>query len=125
MTITEFIAARLDEAQAVLDASAADSGYHRFFDADPTTEKVICEFAVEEQCARDVAADRALLGALDEARKFSDHMFSSSSPEGVASGEVLGERMRAATQVVTLERVVAIRAARFSTHPDYLKKWAP
>jgi Family of unknown function (DUF6221) len=68
---------------------------------------------------REVEADRKLLAELEQARKFSDHMFSSPLPEGVASGEVLGERMRAATQVLTLERVVVIRAERFSDHPDY------
>jgi len=74
---------------------------------------------------RDAGADRALLSALEQARKFSDHMFSSPSPEGAASGEVPGERVRAATQVLTLERVVMIRAARFSDHPDYDEAWKP
>ena len=74
---------------------------------------------------RGVEADRALLSALEQARKFSDHMFSSPSPEGAAPGEVPGERVRAATQVLTLERVVMIRAARFSDHPDYDEAWKP
>lgn len=74
---------------------------------------------------REVEADRKLLTELDEARKFSDHMFSSSSPEGVTPGKVPGERMRAATQVTTRSRVIAIRATRFSDHPDYRQEWAP
>lgn len=74
---------------------------------------------------RDVEADRKLLAMLERARAFNDHMFASTHPEGIASGEILSERMRAATQVLTMEEVARIRAARFSGHPDYRPQWAP
>lgn len=72
---------------------------------------------------REVEADRALLAELERARTFSDHMFSSARPEGVAILDVPGQRVRAATKVLTLERVVKIRAARFSDHPGYRAEW--
>lgn len=71
----------------------------------------------------DVAADRALIAILQVAQEFSDQMFASANPEGIASGEVLGHRMRAATQVLTMENVIKVRAARFSAHPQWRPEW--
>jgi hypothetical protein len=135
-----FFAARLDEDEAISRTAAMSAKVHMdgYADGDwswldsygqpQLADLPLIDHQMRFDPARvlrDVAADRALLGALEEARKFSDHMFASSSPEGVAHGEVPGQRMRAATQVQTLERVVAIRAARFSDNPDYRPEWAP
>ena len=140
-----FLEARLDEDEAGAKACQSPSPWKTathpadsWIVTDATGEPVIYDEgtpSLEEaahiarhdpaRVLRDVEADRALLSALGQARKFSDHMFSSPSPEGAASGEVPGERVRAATQVLTLERVVMIRAARFSDHPGYSPAWAP
>lgn len=74
---------------------------------------------------RDIEADRKLLAELAQAADYSDRVFGPVPPRDIAPGEWPAERLRAATQVLVLERVIRIRAERFSGHADYEDGWKP
>ena len=67
----------------------------------------------------DVAADRALIDLYARAKTYRDQVFSS-RPEPRS----ISDEMRAVTQMLALEQVIKVRAARFSAHPDYRQEWA-
>ena len=68
-----FFTARLDEEEAMLDASDAADSLHRWLDGDQTTIDLVDRFADSERLHRDIAAKREALrmhgvGPLDAVR---------------------------------------------------------
>jgi hypothetical protein len=123
--VAAFITARLDEAQAVLDASDADDGYHRFLDADPTTAKVLAEFAGEEQCRRGVVAKRAIIEDLQTAvRELEEAQTREVTTRGTQFWAADAARVeRKQVKVTTLHRVATGIATEWSDHPDHRDVW--
>lgn len=110
MDITEFVKARLDEAEVALNRSrSAPEGATRFTDVDEWDEELVWTFANSNRVQREVAAKRARLAAYIAA---SAAVAKGADPymAGVADG---------------LRIAVKNDADVWNDHPDYDPQWTP
>lgn len=100
-----FFTARLDEEEAMLDASDAADSLHRWLDGDQTTIDLVDRFADSERLHRDIAAKREVLRM-----------------HGV--GRSMPSVPTPALSRLVLERVIQVMATAWNDHPDYQARWA-
>lgn len=112
MDLTEFLAARLDE-----DEALAKPLEHSWVTAIEAQTAAFSHHFDAKRMLREVAADRALLADLRAAwNEFQANGFPDmSEPVTLRSAGYYGGLLRAAR----------IRATRFSDHPDYRDEWQP
>lgn len=110
MTITEFIAARLNKDEAVLrKARNAPEHANRFIDANPWDEDLIAAFASEKRIEREVEAKRKILAAHAKADEWVNV---SAGATAAYARQIMNDSLHAL-------------AAIWDDHPDWQEAWRP